>query len=356
MSPIPETMTAIRMYEYGGPEVLKVETHPVPVPGDNQVLVKVKASSVTWWDYAYRNQLIGPIPGRGALPIPQQLGREAAGDIVSVGKSVRTFSVGDKIVTLACPACGQCPFCQQGFDNLCIRTDLPAHSTFGSYAEYIVRDEHGIVHAPDHLSYDVLACLIWSYGTLMHMIDGRAKLRAGETVMITGASGGMGTAAIQLAKLAGAGKIIALSSAADKYESLRKAGADVILNYKDTDILQQIQSQTALKMGVDVVLDSVGGPMAELGIEALRMGGRIVMAATMGGGKLQLDVHKLFIKNISIHGARASRRQDQLTVLNLAAAGRLTPIISHRFRLTEVVEANKLLEAGGHTGKIVLYM
>lgn len=137
MPEIPETMKAIRVYEYGGPEVLKLETQPVPVPGDNQVLVKVVAASVSWWVYACRNQLVKPIPGRGALPLPRQLGREASGDIVLVGKNVRGFSVGDKIVTMACPACGQCTFCQQGFDNLCIQTELPAHTAFGTYAEYL---------------------------------------------------------------------------------------------------------------------------------------------------------------------------------------------------------------------------
>ncbi|KAF4309940.1 alcohol dehydrogenase [Botryosphaeria dothidea] len=185
-------MTAVRMYEYDGPEVLKVETHPVPVPGDNQVLIKVKATSVTGWDYVYRNQMVKPIPGRGALPLPQQLGREASGDIALVGKNVRGFAPGDRIVTLVSPACGSCPFCQRGFDNLCIRTDLPAHTSFGGYAEYIVRDQQSILHAPDNLSYDQLACILWSYGTVLNMIDGRAQLCAGESVLITGASGGDG--------------------------------------------------------------------------------------------------------------------------------------------------------------------
>lgn len=192
MAAISETMTAVRMYEYDGPEVLKVETHPVPVPGDNQVLIKVKATSVTGWDYVYRNQMVKPIPGRGALPLPQQLGREASGDIALVGKNVRGFAPGDRIVTLVSPACGSCPFCQRGFDNLCIRTDLPAHTSFGGYAEYIVRDQQSILHAPDNLSYDQLACILWSYGTVLNMIDGRAQLCAGESVLITGASGGDG--------------------------------------------------------------------------------------------------------------------------------------------------------------------
>lgn len=239
MAAIPETMTAVRMYEYGGPEVLKAETHPIPVSGDNQVLSKDKAASVPGWDYVYRNQKVKPIPGRGALPLPQQLGREASGDVALVGKNVHGFAPGDRIVTLVSPACGSCPFCQRGFDNLCIRTDLPAHTSFGGYAEYIVRDQQSILHAPDNLSYGQLACILWSYGTVLNMIGGRAQLRAREPVLITGASGGMSTAAIQLAKLMGACPIIALSSASKKYRSLQEAGADVILNYKDKDIAQK---------------------------------------------------------------------------------------------------------------------
>lgn len=356
MENIPQKMTAVRIYEFGGPEVLKVETHPVPMPGARQVLIRVKASSVSWWDYAYRNKLFTQIQGRGALPMPQQLGREASGDIVCVGKAAYKFKPGTKVVTMTCPACGQCEFCQQGFDNLCIATELPAHGSYGGYAEYIVRDEDAVYDAPEHLTYDQLACVLWSYGTVQHMISGRAKLRVGESVLITGASGGLGTAAIQLAKLAGASEIIALSSATDKYESLRQAGATAVLNYKDADIAQQIRAQTKGNMGVDVVLDNVGGAMAELGIEAVKMGGRIVLAAIMGGNTMELNVLKVFVKNISIMGARAARRQDQKLVLRLAAEGKIMPIISHRFHLSEVVAASKLLESGKFTGKIVLYM
>jgi NADPH:quinone reductase-like Zn-dependent oxidoreductase len=170
-------------------------------------------------------------------------------------------------------------------------------------------------------------CFLWLYGTVFYMMDGRAELRPGESVLITGASGGMGTAAIQLSKFAGANPIIALSSNASKTKSLLAAGADVVLNYKDNDIREQILALTNSSFGVDVVLDSVGGPMAQLGIDTARMGGRIVLAATMGGSTLELNLLQVFVKNLTLLGARASTRRDQETVLQLAAQGIIDPII-----------------------------
>ena len=351
---IPETMTAVRMYEYGGPEVMKIETHPVPKPADNEILMKVRASSVTWWDLAYRTGMVKPVPGRGALPMPQQLGREAAGDVVAIGRNVGLFAVGDRVVMMVHPACGQCWFCIRGLDNLCVRTELPAHQRFGGYAEYITVPEHGVMKAPDTMSYEKLACIFWSYATVYHMMHRRAKLRAGESVLITGASGGMGTAAIQLAKLAGAHPILALSSSSHKRSDLLKLGADAVMNYKDEDIEAQIRKHTADRMGVDVVLDHVGGPMATLGINAVRMSGRVVCAAVMGGVSIPLDLSQLFVKNINVIGSRASTRLDQQTILRLAAEGKIDPLISHTFDVGDVVESQRLLESGGHTGKIVL--
>lgn len=351
---IPKTMTAVRMYEYGGPEVLKIETHPVPVPAANEVLIRVRAASVSWWDVAYRRDRIKPIPGRESLPMPQQLGREAAGDVVALGAAIHQFKVGDRVVMLVNPACGGCYFCIRRQDNLCIRTSLPAHTAFGGYAEYVTRPENGVVKAPEGLSYQKLACVLWSYSTVFHMMNSRANLHAGESVLITGASGGMGTAAIQLAKMAGASPIIALSSNASKWDSLLETGADVVLNYKDHDIGAQIRAHSVDGRGVDVVLDNVGGAMAQLGISAARMGGRVVLAATMGGDKIELNVLQLFVKNLTLLGARASTRLDQETMLQLAARGIIDPIISHTFQLSEIVDANRMLEAGEHTGKIVL--
>lgn len=352
---VPSTMTAVRIYEYGGPDVLKVEQHPVPKPKPNQILIHVKATSISGWDLLYRNGSIKPIPGRPPNPMPQQLGREAVGYVVQIGEDVGKFRVGDKAVMLASPACGQCTMCAKLQSNLCIQTSLPAHSTFGAYAEYIVVGEDAALKAAETADCEKLASLMWSYGTVHHFLRGQLDLKMGESLLITGASGGMGTSAIQLAKLAGAYPIIALTSVVAKRESLTAAGADYVLDYKDPDIAEQIRASTSDRMGVDAVLDNVGGKMATMALDVVRLGGRIGMTASIDGAVIDLDIQKIIVKNISIFGARGSRLYDQRVVLNMLNAGKIDPIISHRFPLTRVVDATREMESGAHTGKIVLY-
>ena len=253
-------MEAVRINEFGGPEVLKVEQHPVPKPGPEEILIHVRASSVTGWDSLYRRGMLTAPLGRAALPMPQQLGREAAGEVVSLGHNTTRFSLGQRVVVMVSPACGQCSYCLRAEDNLCVRTALPAHQRLGGYAEYIVVPEDGVLHAPDNLSFDKLACLLWSYGTAYHMINSKAKLRPGESVLISGSSGGMGTACLQLAKVVGAYPIIALTGSLQKKDTLLSNGADVVLDYHHEDVVEQIKSHTPGRMGVDVVLDNVGGP------------------------------------------------------------------------------------------------
>ena len=348
------TMTAVRFYEYGGPEVLKVEQVPIPEPGPREVLVHVRAASVTWWDSAYRRGLAQGPPGRGALPLPFQLGREAAGEVAAVGPAVKNFAVGDRVVVMTCPACGQCAYCLLGADNLCIDTVLPGHQRAGGYAQYVTAPENGVLAAPDNVEYEKLACVLWSYATVLHMVDARAKVRAGESVVVTAASSGMGTAGLQLARLAGASPIIALTGSPSKMAALLDAGADVALDYHDPAIGDAIRALTR-GLGADVVLDNVGGPaMVTLAVDAVRFGGRIVLASVMGGRTTELSISDTFRKQLDILGTRASTRQEQVTVLELAAAGKIDPRISARFPLTEVREAHELIDSGEHVGKIVL--
>ncbi|KIX97607.1 uncharacterized protein Z520_06385 [Fonsecaea multimorphosa CBS 102226] len=349
------SMTAVRLYEFGGPEVLKVERHPIPTPAKHQVLVRVRATSVTGWDSLYRRGKLTAPPGRAALPLPQQLGREAAGEVEAVGKDVSMFSPADRVVVMVSPACGQCAYCRRGEDNLCRDIALPAHQSFGGYAEYIVVSEHGLLKAPKHLEFEKLACLLWSFGTAFHMVHNKAKLRPGESVLITGASGGMGTACIQLAKINGANPIIALTGSMDKADGLRSNGADVVLNYRDPDVVEQIREHTTNKHGVDVVLDNVGGDQGiGMAIQACRTGARLVLVAFIAGRELNLDIFTLIIKELSVLAARGSTRREQETVLALAAAGKIDPTVDARFALSDIRKATDMLENREHTGKIVV--
>ena len=353
---IPKTMTAVRLNKHGGPEVLKVEQHPVPTPLPNEVLIHVRASSVTGWDSLYRRGLLTAPPGRASLPMPQQLGREAAGVVVAVGSDAITrFAPGQRVVVMVSPACGQCAFCRRGQDNLCPRAALPAHQRFGGYAEYIVVPEDGLLHAPDNMDFDKLACLLWSYGTALHMITDKAKVQPGESVLVSGSSGGMGTACLQLAKLAGAHPIIALTGSPAKAETLLANGADVVLDYHDADVVAQIRSHTPEGMGVDVVLDNVGGTEdLKLVMDAARTGGRLSLVSFLAGRKIELDLFTVLIRELSLLGNRGSTRRCQEIVVELARAGKLDPIVSARFPLTQIVEATQMMEDSKHTGKIVV--
>ncbi|KAL2424489.1 hypothetical protein ABEF95_011040 [Exophiala dermatitidis] len=368
---VPKTMKAVQLHEYGGPEVLRVETLPIPTPSTGEVLMRVRATSVTWWDLAFRRGYLQKItvPGRRGWTLPFQPGREAAGDIAAVGPGLNTnttgpqLQVGDKVVIMTCPACGHCPFCTQGYDNLCIKADLPGHTAPGGYAEYLLVRAENVLKVPEPsistpqktgASWEKLACCLWSYGTVLHMVDQRARIRPGDCVLITGASSGMGTAGIQLAKLAGANPIIGLTGSPGKKQSLLDAGADVVLNYKDEDVQVQIRKATPGGFGPDVVLDMVGGHMATLAIQVAKLGARIVMAAVMGGRSIELDIVTVFAKHLDLLGSRASTREEQARCLKLLVDGKIDPLISDVLPLEDVVKAHELLEQGTHVGKVVL--
>lgn len=348
-------MKAVRISEHGDLSVLNVESVPVPDVGNDEVLVKIASSSVTWWDVSYRKGIVRSPPGRPPLPMPFQLGREGVGRVAAVGTSVTRFCIGQRVVIMTCPACGDCFFCRRGQDNICTSIVLPGHQRFGTHAEYFAAPESGLLAAPEGVPDDKLACMLWSYATVLHMMENRAKLQPGESVLVTGASGGMGTAALQLAKLAGAYPVIALTGSPDKYDDLRNYGADVVLNYHDTNILPQIRNLTE-GLGVDVVFDNVGGAMASLGIDAARLGGRVVLAAVMAGRTIELDIAKVFGKHLDILGSRAATRCEQAKILKLAASGQVEPYIGAKFRLEEVKQAHEMVESGKHIGKVLLTM
>lgn len=346
-------MMAVRLFEYGDPTVLQYVEVPLPDIEDDEVLVRVRATSVTRWDLRYRQGLLTPPPGRAPLPLPFQLGRDAAGEVQAVGAKVRRFRPGDRVVAMTCPACGSCEYCRRGLDNLCIDIGLPGHQRFGAYAQYVSRKENELLHAPDNVTFEKLACLLWSYSTVWHMAVCRGRLQPGQQVLITAASGGMGTAAIQTARLAGAGKIIAVTGSANKMAPLRALGATHVLNYREEDVPPRVMEITD-GLGVDLVLENVGGDMLPLCMQCLRMDGTLVSAGQHGGRFCNVDVELLYRRHLNILGTRGATRHEQNLVLSLAAEGRLDPVISHVLPLREAAEAHRILERQEQLGKIVL--
>ncbi|MGC4028609.1 MAG: zinc-binding dehydrogenase [Steroidobacteraceae bacterium] len=337
-----------------GPKCSRWSRHPYPDQVRGRVLVRVTAASVTWWDSGFRRNLVNGPPGRPKLALPIQLGREGAGEVAARGEGTSRFNVGDRVVLMVNPACGTCHVCKRGDDHLCVNVTYPGHQRPGSYAQYVVAPERDLIPSPDNVSDEALACSLWSYGTVFHMVNACAKIRPGESVLITGASSGLGTAGLQLARLAGATPIIGLTGSPEKTEMLLKGGADYVLNYHDEDIVEQIRRLSG-GYGVDVVLDNVGGErMVQLALDSVRLAGRVVIAAIMGGRHMQLHIAEIFRKHIAILGSRSSTRFEQEQIVQFVKAGKISPMITAKFPLTRIREAHALLDSGKHTGKIVV--
>jgi NADPH:quinone reductase-like Zn-dependent oxidoreductase len=228
-SAVPATMRAVRLYEYGGPEFLRYEEVPTPSPGPGEILVRVRAIAVNRWDLRWRSGHAPQVPGRPAPSLPFQLGREGAGEIVAVGTGVIDRSVGQRVILLASPACGRCAYCDRGQGSLCTAVEIPGHTRFGSYAEYVAVPADEVFAVPDGLTFVELAPLLWAYGAAQHMVN-LARVGVGDVVVVTAAASAMGVAGMQLSRLAGAKHVIGLTRSPQQHDALRAAGADVVLD------------------------------------------------------------------------------------------------------------------------------
>ncbi len=353
---LPSLMKAVQFYEYGEPSVLQYLDVPLPEIGDNDVLIKVRATSVNRFDLKMRRGQIPQIPGRDPFPMPFQPGRDVAGEVVATGAKVSRFKKGERVVGMAHPACGQCDNCLRGFDNLCTNIKLPGHQLPGGYAEYVSRKESELLPAPEGASYEKLGSCLWSYACAWNIISRRGKLRAGQSVLITGASGGMGTAAIQLSRLVGASKILATTGSPDKMERLNQLGVDHVIDYRDTDVPGKIKSMTE-GTGVDLVIDLVGGEMFILGLKCLRMAGTMVNVAGEDAENsipMRMLTVMLLHTHVNILGVRGAKRIDNKTVLEFLSEGKIDPVIDQVLPLSEAVKAHEIMENRQQLGRIVL--
>ncbi|MDP1601280.1 NAD(P)H-quinone oxidoreductase [Phenylobacterium sp.] len=320
-----DTMTAITVEGGRGPaENLKAATIPRPVPGPGQILIKVHAAGVNRPDLAQRIGAYPPPPGA-----PDTLGLEVAGEVlVAAGR----WKVGDKV----CALLGG-----------------------GGYAEYAVCDSRHALPIPEGMDYVQAAALPETVFTVFANVFEHGSLKSGEILMVHGATSGIGTTAIQMAKAAGA-KVIATSRGAGKAAEALKLGADVSVDVTTQDFTAIAKAQG----GVDVILDMVGGDYFAKGLDSIRTGGRIVYIATQAGGEVALPIFKLMLKRALVTGSTLRPRDaDEKARLAAAieaqvwpwiAAGKLTPQIDKTFPLTEAAAAHAYLEGGSHVGKVML--
>jgi len=340
-------MKAVVFERCGGPEVLELREVPDPRPRPDEVVVQVKACGINHLDLWVRAGLPGLDP-----EMPHILGNDVVGVALEVGPVARHVKPGDRVLVCPTLSCGTCARCHAGDDHLCRQYDVLGRRRNGGYAEQVAVPGVNCLPYPGELSWTDAAAVPLVFLTAWHMLVGRATLRPGETCLVIGGGSGVGSAAVQIARLLGA-RVIATASDPAKLERLRALGADEVVNHASEDLTARVRALTA-KQGVDVVFEHVGGPVFERAVAALARNGRLVTCGATIGGQATLDLNLLFGRHLTLLGSWMGRRAELIEALRFVADGRLRPVVDSVMPLAEARRAHERLEARAHFGKVVL--
>lgn len=355
---VPTTTQAVRIFEHGSPDVLRFAEYPLEEPGPSDVVVRVAAASVSRWDVKYRTGLppSSRLPGRRVFPLPQQLGREAAGVVVHVGADVTRFGVGDHVVGVVHPEAPHSVEVARGLGNLSTGVDLPGHQSFGGYAEYLVRDQAMWFALEPHVDLEQAAVTLWAFATAHRVVADRLDVGIGDRVLVLGASGGMGAATVALASMLGATVIAATRSPA-KVDGLRDLGAHEVLVVGDVAQAGEQLATITRGAGLDHVIDYVGDvELLRWAVSQIGLGGKLVVSTGEAiTGSLPLTVADFLRTELTVLGVRGARRRDALVVLDLLSRGRIHTPIAARFPLADAALAHRFLESNREAvGRVVL--
>ena len=340
-------MKAVYFERCGGPDVLVHGERPEPVAGAGEVLVRVRACGINHLDMWVR----GGLPGL-ELEMPHILGNDIAGEIVAVGAGVVNVVTGQKTLVNPTLSCGTCGACANGDDHLCRAYDVLGRKRNGGYAEFVRVPAANCLPYPENLSWEQAAAVPLVFLTAWHMLVTRARVRIGDDVLVIGAGSGVGSAAVQIARLHGA-RVIATAGSAAKLAKARELGADETIDHTHEDIALRARALTG-KKGVDVVVEHVGGRVFEAGVAALARDGRLVTCGATTGGKVTLDVNLLFGRHLTLLGSWMGRQSDLNDALRHIASGALKPVVDSVLPLAEARRGHERIEAREHFGKVVL--
>lgn len=341
-------MRAIGFFEHSDSlDVIQVLDLPVPSPGPDEVLVRVHYAALNRLDDWVRRGW----PGLH-LTFPHILGSDMAGEIVALGDAVEGWEVGDRVVANPGRWCNRCEWCEKGEHSLCVAYAIMGEHIPGTYAEYITVPAWTLVRVPDGFPLEKAAAAPLVYLTAWRMLFTRAQLRAGERVLVVGAGGGVNSAAIQLAKMAGAYVYVA-AGGPDKVRFARELGADVVYDYRAQEWWKEVYKDTG-KRGVDLVVDNVGETTFPQSLRALAKGGRLVTVGATTGPRGQADIRLIFWKQISIIGSTMGSQSEFRAAMRAVFEAAVDPPIDSVWPLDAYPQALERMLRGEQKGKILL--
>ncbi len=332
-------MKAIVFDEHGALDVLRYDEVATPEPGPGEVRVAVEACSLNYHDVFTRRGMPGI-----KTPLPMIPGCDAAGTVDVLGEGVTGWASGDRV--LVDPV--------QWTDDG--RIQMIGDTKWGAYAEYVIVDARQLMSLPDEVSAVAASCLPVAYGTAHRMMFTRGGVAEGESVFVLGASGGVGTCCVLLAKMAGA-KVVAAAGSAEKCEALEELGADLTVDYSTTDIAKFTKEQTGSLFsggGWDVVVNFTGGDTWPQTLRMVKMGGRLLTCGATAGYDPATDIRFIWTAEMDVRGSNGWKRSDLEALVAMVADGRLKPVVDKELPLTEGVEAMRLLEDREFFGKVVI--
>ena len=338
-------MKAVRLHQFGGPEVLKYEGVPDPQPRQDQVLVRVRACAMNHLD-------LWVCKGLPGVKLPHILGSDIAGEILDVGEYVTGLQKGQRVIVAPMVFCGHCHYCVAGVQSLCREFTVLGNGVDGGNCQLIAARPDCVIPIPDSLSFEEASAVPLVGLTAWHMMVTRAHIRPGQTVLVLGANSGVGMAAIQIGKLFNA-RVITTAGDERKLEKGRELGADFGINHYQQKISEEVRKITG-KEGVDIVFEHVGKAVWEECMKSLKPGGTLVTCGNTSGADVGLDVRFLFSRQYSLLGSYMGTMGDFHEGLKHAFSGRLQPVVDKSFPLSEARAAHERLEKSEMFGKVVL--
>jgi NADPH:quinone reductase-like Zn-dependent oxidoreductase len=338
-------MKAVRIHQFGGPEVLMYEDVPDPQPRKDQVLVRVKACSLNHVDVWVRKGLPG-------VKLPHILGSDIAGEVAEVGEYVSGFTVGQRVLVAPMHFCGHCVKCLAGLQNQCREFTVLGNGVDGGNCELIAVPAASVIPIPETLDFNQAASVPLVFVTAWHMLVGLAAVRPGQTVLVLGASSGVGIAAIQIAKLFEC-RVITTAGDQAKLEKGRALGADYGINHYQQKISEEVRKITN-KEGVDIVIEHVGAATWDESVRSLKSGGKLVTCGATTGPNVGLDLRHLFARQLSLLGSYMGTMGELHEVLRHVFSGRLKPVVDRVLPLSEIRAAHEYLEKSQMFGKVIV--